>query len=399
MLPVGISPPRYQDTVLSQLTQVTRRVIGWWWTVSNGFAGRNAGRLVVILAIVAWVQGSPEALAVSKNTQPPTATRDLAYWPFETLSPWNHPVGSGTIYEPETMPRWDVSRGGYANIEGYSIPTYVATTADPLRRIYNRQSGPFPGGLVGTIRVPDSAEPAWGTDGHMNVVDETHAWVSEMYIVQRLSSSDISTLGYNKNSLRGLGGGFAGWQGSVAAGTSGLGGMIRAGELVNGTGGSGTGIRHALQGIVYPKALNRNAPGGRSWVWPASSSDPTSGYDVVGNVHMGSLLAIPPWVNINTLGITNTQALEVARAMQDYGIYLVDTGGVSANQLVIRIDPQAKTDIGNRTTFEAGISLAMRQLQVVTNSHANGGAPTIPGGGGTPRRPLAPPFTAPGTVR
>jgi hypothetical protein len=175
--------------------------------------------------------------------------------------------------------------------------------------------------------------------------------------------------------------------------------MIRRGELVNGTGGFGTGIRHALQGAVPPFGMNRNAPGGRTWVWPASSSDPPSTYDVVGNVYMGSLLAIPPGVNINTLGITDSQALEVARALQDYGLYIVDRAGIPANKIVIRIDPQAATDIGNRTAFEAGINLAMRQLQVVTNSHTSGGAPTTPGGGGTPRRPLASSFTAPGSSR
>ena len=78
--------------------------------------------------------------------------------------------------------------------------------------------------------------------------------------------------------------------------------------------------------------------------------------------------------------------------MQDYGIYMVDTATPSQpeHQIIIRIDPQAKTDIVNRSAFEAGISLAMRQLQVVTNSHANGGAPAAPGGSAHRGVPLHP---------
>jgi len=252
--------------------------------------------------------------------------------------------------------------------------------------------------VVDTIRVPPAAQPAQGTDGHLNIIDETHRWVSELYAVQILPNGDLSTVGYNKNDLRGPGGGFDRWHGSVAAGTSGLGGMIRKGELTQGTANLQSGIRHALQGVIYSQMLNRNAPGGRAFVWPASSADTRAlqgiGYTTSGILYMGSLLAIPPWVNLDQLGITDPQAMEVARALQDYGVYIVDTGGVGLDRLVIRIDPQAADDIRNRNTFRSGLSRALRQLWVVSNSHVNGYAPPVPGGGGTPRRPLAPAFSS-----
>lgn len=356
-------------------------------------------RIILALWLAACWLGPPAAFVVDGSSVATDQSdwRDAADWPFDRTSPWNYPIGSGAIFERETMPNWDLSGGGHANIEWYSIPTYIASSTDPLRKVYDRRFG-NPGKLVDAIRVPDTAQEAWGTDGHLNIIDETHRWVSEMWSVQRLPTGDLSTKGYNKNDLRGPGGGFASWHGSVAAGTSSLGGMIRKGELVNGTAGLRTGIRHALQGIVYPYALNRNAPGGRPYVWPASSADSPAfrgeAYDTVGNVYMGSLLAIPPWVNIDKLGITDPQALEIARALQDYGLYIVDTGGVPSNRIVIRIDPQAAADIRNRDAFLAGLSRALRELYVVTNSHADGKAPAIPGGGGAPRRPLAPPFTS-----
>jgi hypothetical protein len=297
------------------------------------------------------------------------------------------------------MANWSLNGGGHANIEQYSIPTYIAAATDPLRRIYDRQRTADPGVLRDTIRVPDEAQPARGTDGHLNVIDETHRWVVELYAVRRLPSGDLTTKGFNRNDLRGPGAGFSAWMGSVASGTSSLGGMIRKGELVNGTAGFGTGIRHALQAVVPPAALSWNAPGRRPFVWPASSADTPAfqrrGYEATGNVYMGSLLAIPSSVNLDGLGIADPQAREVARALQDYGIYIVDTGRIRLDQIVIRIDPQAAHDIRDQRRFAAGLKLALGYLQVVTNSHAGGFQPSVPGGGGILRRPLPPTFIEP----
>jgi hypothetical protein len=317
--------------------------------------------------------------------------RDPAAWPFTTDSPWNYPIGSDAQYVTETSPTWDPSTGGYANIEYYSIPTYVATTTDPLRRIYKRKSdGTLV--LVGAFRIPDSAVAAQGTDGHANVIDEAHSFVSEMYHFTRNANKDVITTGYNKNDLKGPGW-YSSWHGSVAAGFSGLGGVIRKGELTSGTEGRGTGVRHALEAVISPSAYNRNAPGGRCFVWPASACDGGTGprYSTSGNLYMGSLVAIPASVDITKLGIADPQALEVARAMQDYGIYLSDSGS-TGSKMLIRIDPQAGSDIRDRAAFLAGINIAFKQLNIVSNSHANGYRPAVPGGGGTLRRALAPAF-------
>lgn len=354
----------------------------------------SASVVISVVASPSSPPSPPPAPPIPTPPAPPSGGRDPAAWPFSATSPWNHPIGSGAVYSRINSPTWNVAGGGHANIEWYSIPTYVATGTDPLRRIIDRRNGR----LVDTIRVPPAARPAQGTDGHLNIIDETHRWVSELYAVEFLPNGDLSTIGYNKNDLRGPGGGFDGWHGSVAAGTSGLGGMVRKGELTQGTANLRSGVRHALQGVVRGIALNRNAPGGRAFVWPASSADTSAlqgrGYSTSGNVYMGSLLAIPPWVNLDQLGITDPQAMEVARALQDYGVYIVDTGGVALDKIVIRIDPQAADDIRNRGAFSSGLSRALRQLWVVSNSHANGYAPSVPGGGGTPRRDLPPGFAS-----
>ena len=89
----------------------------------------------------------------------------------------------------------------------------------------------------------------------------------------------------------------------LASATSVLGGLIRAGELQN-------GINHALQFITDPSHWSRNAPrlnrsagGVAGFVWPASSSDDprTDQFATSGNMYEGSLLAIPPSVDVQRL--------------------------------------------------------------------------------------------------
>lgn len=354
------------------------------------------GMVLAVHLVSAWERmGARESVA--------SMARDPTEWPFDVRSPWNYPIGSTAEYVKLVSQRWDISTGGYANIERYSIPTYVATLSDPLRAVFDRYKRTGTSPVVIRLRIPDVARPAQGTDGHLNVIDETEGIVHEFYRARRTAGGDLETFGLVRNDLYGPGGGFRGWHGTVAAGTSSLGGVIRKGELTTGTAALGSGIRHALQGVAPKDALNRNAPGAgacpgslcRPFVWPASSADTPAlrgeGYDTVGNAYMGSLLAIPRWIDIRRLGIVDPQAFEVARALQDYGVYIVDQGS-TGGRLVIRIDPQAVGEIGNRDAFAYGLNLAIRALMIVSNSHTRGLAPLTPGGGGTPRRPLAPPL-------
>jgi hypothetical protein len=100
---------------------------------------------------------------------------------------------------------------------------------------------------------------------------------------------------------------------------------------------------------------------------------------------MGSLLAIPPSVDINSLGITDPRTLEVAKALQRFGCYIVDTGGVGDG---IKFYAEQDYDVDDLP----GLYLATRELKLVANN-----GPNSVGGGGTPLYSLAPPFTV-GTV-
>jgi hypothetical protein len=93
---------------------------------------------------------------------------------------------------------------------------------------------------------------------------------------------------------------------------------------------------------------------------------------------MGSLLAIPPSVNIGALGLS-PQALAVARALQDYGAYITETGG---GNVIYYAEANSHT-----TMTAAELGSLTPYLRVVPNNSSNN-----VGGGGVPRAEMAPPF-------
>ena len=112
--------------------------------------------------------------------------------------------------------------------------------------------------------------------------------------------------------------------------------------------------------------------------WPAVCWDTNAGYS--GTLPMGALLAIPQSVNINSLGLT-PQGLILARAMQNYGLYVADRGGSGGMTILAELKA---TDV--RWTGQSNdLNIIKQNLKWVSNNSA-----TTPGGGGTPIVPLLP---------
>lgn len=343
------------------------------------------------------VQASSPAPVPPSPLPIPTGTRDPATWPFDKLSPWNHPIGSAAVYEPIRLARTGRGfRTGAINAEHYTVAIWVASMGDPIRKIYRRERNM----AYFHRRIPDAAVPSKGTDAHMIVISPDHLTAFEMFGAKKRADGDWEVIGAAVDvDLKGMGIKLPGGSGLtdgfvVAYGGSAIGGVIRTGELRN-------GIRHALQFMTDPKMWNRNAPGGRTYVWPASSADSYAtqpepgGFGSSGNLYMGSLVAIPPLVNINGLGLETPEGLAIARALQDYGAYGVDSSD-AGDGLIFRLDYSAVLagDIAkmlpNWSKFLRDLNRIATQLQVVVNSHNNGNQPAVPGGGGTPRT-LPPP--------
>jgi len=295
-----------------------------------------------------------------------TETRDQRLWPFAATSPWNVPLGSGATFAAENDPRTvDLHAGHTAiNAKNYSHPVYLAAATDPMHMLTLVGSG-----RTVFYRIPAGATPAGGTDAHMHVIDADGSIVHETWRATQTGPFTWTAESYKEIDLRGSGIAPRSSQniGTRAYGGSAIAGLIRAWELEAGA------IRHALA-VSLMKSQLQAGP-----VWPATAEDPPSQYS--GHIPMGTLMAIKPDVDLGALGLT-TGGLMVARALQDYGAYAVDTG---SNGPAFYAEPDADPGIVRQISGDLPRLLGL--LYPVTNN----GEDNV-GGGGTPRTPLAPPF-------
>jgi hypothetical protein len=271
------------------------------------------------------------------------------------------PIGSGAQYERPSDARTanllDTRFGPAVNAAWYSHPIYQARSTDPTATVTAN-------GSTSRYQMPAGSTAAQGSDKHLHVIQPDGRTLYESWLTN--GSGTNWTSGYLvRTDLQGPGMG----QGGVRAyGGSAIGGLIRNWEL------NGGGIRHALA-IGAPDGILR-----RGQVWPATVEDGNSN-TYYGQVPMGSLAAIPPSVDIASLGLS-PQGRMIAQALQDYGAYLVDRAGTVA----LFAEPSLEGSPA-LNALRADWAKIRAQLRVVTNN-----GPSSVGGGGTPRAPLAPPF-------
>ena len=290
--------------------------------------------------------------------------RRAGVWPFTAGSPWNTPIGSGATYtsssDPATASILNTTYGPGINHDNWSHPIDFATNSDPLCTVTED------GGRQIIYRIPSSATPDPQGDAHMHVISPDGLTVYEQWLMARTSSTTFSC-GYEVTTSLysdGLNGGVRAYGGSA------IGGLIRKHEIAN---------RH----IPHPIAFAiQGAQLKQGWVWPASTEDGDSASSYTGQAPMGTLVAIPPAVDITTLGL-NADALALARAFQDYGGYVTDRGGGFTCYVENGADG---TRVGN---MSAGLATIRAQVRRVSNNTAGN-----VGGGGVRRRPAAPRLSA-----
>ena len=220
----------------------------------------------------------------------------------------------------------------------YSSTVFTADTDTPRRDVHLTCGGPWGLGVdtLADVPIPDYAEAAWDADGadnpvptggcgenadqdnHLIILDlanrceydlwqarkENGRWVASWANAIPLDSSGIYAHGL---STRGSGFAFAG-------------GLVWPDELNTGE------IRHALV-MSYPltRAGGPVPPASESDGW---SSDPAA-------LPEGARLRLDPTLDLGSLPLTPVERA-LARAMQTYGIYLVDDGG---NPQLYAVDP------------------------------------------------------------
>ncbi len=344
----------------------------------------------------------PTPTRTSPPPPPPTATpppvtgsRDKFKQPFASTSIWNMPIGSNANYLFAGIRDWT---GWGVFVEENII---INRPAAPLTPVYyngdawsggsrcSAQGGvmfsaPLPAGYIipgaSGGNTPNYAAAIMTADGN--------SYLQGQPLTHCTSGGPWTTFVQN-DTVSLYGDGILGAQGGSHL--SSAGGAIRVGEW------HARVIRHALKTVLNPANYSQSTGGYR---WPAVSADAGYRGDYSGSnsaVKMGSLLALRPDFNINQLQTAPGRI--VARAMIDYGSYIVDSGWDPA---YISVEQGPDGNAADEFQQEFGFPLSDSNptsawssdwRSIMTNTYVvdNNGPSTI-GGGGVPRVPLAPPI-------
>ncbi len=317
--------------------------------------------------MTAWLAAGVLTLSAGSAS---AAGRDPWLWPFGPKSEWNTPLGSGATFAgPDAPITRDLHAGGAIIHAGeWSHPLYLARESDPVVDIYDKENNRH-----FRAHVPPNARPDPKSDAHMYVVAPDKHSVIEMYATKPTSGGGWTTARAFQVNLYGSGTHLTDgkYPGVRAMDASGFGGLIRAWELRQGR------IPHAITFLLPPDRLTHGP------VWPSAREDYWGFRDYKGHVPIGALAAIPPDVDIASLGLSRG-GQTLAHALQDYGAYCDDSSGYAGITLSAEGAAEGSSELADmRRDFPR---LHVLMLPVTNNT------PATPGGGGTPRQPPAPPL-------
>lgn len=367
----------------------------------------NAKQLKISLTIIFFTFvltlgcSSPINSQASNNICSLGTPRDKHQQPFSCDSIWNMPIGTNAKYVPA-----NIKPAGY--ISG-DVDYYIVTTeADPFVPWYNPDSW-LKGRCSNTgkgrndylhvpqdLIVPD-ATPEKTPNNSAAFLQPDGKTLIQMSPLTRCQPGGAvfgyvapSYPHYHENIYgQGITGGHAG------SGLSSIGGTVRMGELV-----TDKPIRHALKLELYANQYLYNQPPG--FRWPAVRADiyAYNDYYDEGKMQyggtnpalvMGSLLAIPPQVNLASLNLQTVPGRKLFFTLQNYGGYIVDDTLWDNHAIAIEDGAMAEFAAKYQYSFDtdAGawfndINKLFQALQIVDNNHAEN-----IGGGGKPLQPFA----------
>lgn len=315
--------------------------------------------------------------------------RDPLKWPFDKTSIWNMPIHNNAVYTPAGIPA--PTSGVQPEPEFIFLDKNAPLTAIRVSNVGwdGGNRCPATGPTFMTVPLASSFIFNAGIGGGANapaafLMPDGRTIKNTQPFSRCIAGSYATGLGeYEDNDI--YSDGIVGAHGG--SGLSTLGGCIRLGELV-----PGGEIKHAIKINVNNTHLYySNAKPG--FMWPAQNADGYAQAVYSGKnpaVVMGTLLALPPSVDINNIGLATEAAKILAKCLQNYGAYIVDDPYWEVVMFGIEISPNGNVEdefIQNfgfsfesdaSTLWARDIAKIVTRLNAITNNNASnvGGGPT-----------------------
>jgi hypothetical protein len=291
---------------------------------------------------------------------------------FSDPSPLNTPIAAGAEVDPSSAAmvkalqadaetkRWSIG------VKYYSVPIYYSGPGTKRYTVSLTASWRPRSALV-DAPIPDDARPDPGSDGHMAVIDTKSGCFYEYFEARRVGSGWQAKWA-NRGLMSGTGIQPKGYS-TRDAGFVNFAGLIRPEELKAGV------IDHAL---VFSTMYT--APGGV--VAPATSGTgvataPSGALPLPEGAHV----QLDPRLDLNSLGLEPWQKT-IARALQVYGMYLVDTGSLglyAVNPLSFGTNPYSEIwGDGNYAFMPTSLVSRLRVLKLGPRFNPHPAAEVLP---------------------
>ena len=331
-----------------------------------------------------------------------SGSRDPWLWPFSQNSIWNQPIGCDAIYSDANF---EAAKNVGVDIQHilelsdeYPVRDVIGSETWGPGRCEGKQFLGFTLNIPDDWIVPDAGDSPYGLTPNSNfafrlpnsdsvfVGNQVSRCVEAGPVYMPIWMQYPNNRRFQSIKGDGLKGG-----GQGASRMSALGGTIRKGEFV-----SDNPIRHAIK--INPWAskycyYHDTLPG---YKWPAEKADTYARERYGGSnpdIVMGSLLAIPPQITSESLGIETIPGKKLFFTMQNYGVYMTEDAAWDTWDIIVERDAELEFEdfFGfsmSGVTWKNELNKLMKALSVVTNN-----LPDQIGGGGEPLQPIAPKFS------
>jgi hypothetical protein len=268
----------------------------------------------------------PESSAPAPTATPARKVVDPLARPYSDDSPWNIPIGANLRYDIHSDDMIaTIKRKNEGAITSdatqYSYPVYFVDRATPRWDVpclkhkctIVRADGVEKTDMLKDVPIPADARQSTGTDGQIIIIDRQSGAEYNLWQVQRTaegwtaSNASIYNVFWNAAPEN---------YGSRGAGVPYFAGLVRPWEIKQGR------IDHAIA-FGYP------TPARDRCVYPASKTDGNSGLPYA--IPEGARLQLDPRLteaDFDRMGLDRTGKI-IARALQKYGMFLIDISGRS----------------------------------------------------------------------